>query len=67
MTALVLEFGAYSFRAVIDSMLSQGSGDPEDGPGIGRLFYPDTDDWKELVWTRAVEVVRAGLKALAEP
>ncbi|MDP6604096.1 MAG: DUF2817 domain-containing protein [Rhodospirillales bacterium] len=64
-TALVLEFGAYSIRAVIDSMLSRGSGDPGDGPGIGRLFYPDTDDWKELVWTRAVEVVRAGLKALA--
>jgi hypothetical protein len=33
---------------------------------IRAAFYPDTDDWKEQVWERAVETLRLALKGLAQ-
>jgi len=32
---------------------------------IRGAFYPDTDDWKDLVWDRAVETLRLALKGLS--
>ena len=32
---------------------------------IRAAFYPDTSDWKELVWERAVETLRMALKGLS--
>ena len=33
---------------------------------IREAFYPDRDDWKTMVWERAVDVTRRMLKGLAE-
>jgi len=33
---------------------------------IRGAFYPDTDDWKDLVWERAVETLRLALTGLSE-
>ena len=33
---------------------------------IRAAFYPDKDDWKDLVWDRAVETLRLALKGLSE-
>jgi hypothetical protein len=33
---------------------------------IRAAFYPDKDDWKEMVWARALETQRQALKGLAE-
>jgi hypothetical protein len=33
---------------------------------IRAAFYPDTAEWKELVWERAVETLRCALKGLSE-
>jgi hypothetical protein len=32
---------------------------------IRAAFYPDKDDWKDLVWDRAVETLRLALKGLS--
>ncbi len=64
-TAVVLQFGAYSIKSVVDSLLSDPETDPARvGPDIGRLFYPESDDWRERVWDRALEVIRRALHAL---
>lgn len=33
---------------------------------IRAAFYPDADDWKDLVWERAAETLRCALEGLAE-
>ncbi|MFP3942714.1 MAG: M14 family metallopeptidase [Alphaproteobacteria bacterium] len=75
-TAVALEFGTSPsnevFRALrLDNWLHM-HGDPE-GPEaanikkeIRRVFYPDTDVWKDMVWARAREVIRQALEGLAE-
>ncbi len=32
---------------------------------IRAAFYPDKDDWKDMVWDRAVETLRFALKGLS--
>jgi hypothetical protein len=67
-TAVTLEFGTYStievFAATRADNWLHNHGNPW-GPEadaikteIKRVFYPETDDWKEMVWTRAREVLR---------
>ncbi len=34
--------------------------------GIRRAFYPDTDEWKRLVWQRSLEVVDRAARGLAD-
>jgi len=46
------EFGSTKGKAIKDQ--------------IRDAFYPDTVDWKELVWDRAVETLRLALKGLSE-
>lgn len=75
-TAVALEFGTSPsnevFRALrLDNWLHV-YGDPE-GPEappikaeIRRVFYPDTDAWKNMVWARAREVIEQALRGLAD-
>ena len=42
--AAVLEFGTYSMRSVL-------------APGNGRIFYPDSPDWREQVLRRTLAVI----------
>ena len=42
--AAVLEFGTYSMRSVL-------------APGSGRIFYPDSPDWREQVLRRTLAVI----------
>jgi hypothetical protein len=70
-TAVTLEFGTYSTIEVFAATRADNwlhchgnplGADAEDiKTEIRRVFYPDADDWKEMVWTRAREVIeRAG-------
>jgi hypothetical protein len=34
---------------------------------LRRVFYPDTDDWKEMVLDRSRQVIRQTLGGLAAP
>ncbi len=75
-TALALEYGTYDLMEVLnalraDNWLHQhGDLDSEKGKAIKketrRCLYPDKDDWKELIWERAVETQRAALRGLTQ-
>ncbi|MEX0922679.1 MAG: M14 family metallopeptidase [Rhodovibrionaceae bacterium] len=75
-TALALEYGTYELMEVLnclraDNWLHQhGDLDSEKGKAIKketrRCLYPDKDDWKEMIWERAVETQRAALRGLTQ-
>lgn len=71
-----VEFGTYSVRDVLYALIADnwlhlhGDVDSEFGRAIKantRLrLYPDEESWKELVWTRARQILRAATAGLAE-
>jgi Protein of unknown function (DUF2817) len=71
---VALEFGTIDpmsvFRATVSSSWLHCYADPEgpDAPAIRTqiraAFYPETDEWKGLVWARSVEVIGAAASAL---
>ena len=74
-TSVTVEFGTYSVRQVLRALQADnwlhvhGEVDSELGREIKadirlRLF-PDEDDWKEMVWIRARQLVRRALRGLA--
>jgi len=76
LTAIALEYGTIPTPEVrlalrADNWLHQHG---EFGSAKGKAikaqiraaFYPDTDDWKALVWERAVETLRLASKGLSE-
>ena len=74
-TAGGLEFGTYPtldvFRGLRADNWLHVLGDLR-GPGaaaikaeIRRAFYPDKDDWKEMVWKRSEQVIGQAVDALA--
>lgn len=76
-TAVALEFGTSPPNEVFSALRLDNwlhaYGDPQ-GPEaaaikaeIRRVFYPDTDDWKEMVWARAREVVAQAIAGLSAP
>jgi hypothetical protein len=76
LTVVALEYGTYSMSDVMTSLRADNwlrfHGDRNSPQGqeikkqIRRAFYPDKDDWRELVWYRGRQVVRQGLSALAQ-
>ncbi len=75
-TAVSLEFGTFSpvtvFRAMQAENWLHHHGRP-DHPRVAkiktemrRVFYPDSDDWKALVWHQANEVVEKALIGLSD-
>ena len=60
----MLEFGCYSLTTVLDSMLSRHETEIAGGGRFDSLFYPEADDWRELVWEAAADVLRLGFQSL---
>ncbi len=75
-TAVSLEFGTFPAVTVLQAMRAEnwlhhhsGSGHPRAGAikaEMRRVFYPDTDDWKNRVWQQGQEVVGRVLAGLSE-
>lgn len=63
-TSLVMEFGGYSLTTVLDSMLSRHAVEAAGGGRFDGLFYPDSEDWREIVWESAAEVLRHAFGAI---
>ncbi len=73
-TGVVLEYGTQPIDAVILALRADNwlhaHGDPASAKGraikaqIRDAFYQDADDWKLMVWERAIETQRLALKGL---
>lgn len=73
-TFIVIEYGTYKITRVLEAvrgdnwLYQKGEVRSDLGAAIKReirdTFYPDKDDWKEMVWSRAVEVVGLALAGL---
>jgi hypothetical protein len=74
-TMTTLEFGTYSTLEVFQALRADNwlhvNGNPR-GPEAAAIktdircaFYPDRDDWKEMVWQRAEAVLAQAVKGLA--
>jgi hypothetical protein len=74
-TSLTVEFGTYSVESVLRALQADNwlhlYGKPDSDLGreikaeIRKRLYPDEDDWKELVWVRARQVLRRAVRGLA--
>ena len=74
-TGVTAEYGTYPVRDVLRSLQADNwlhaRGDLGSELGrrikaqIRRAFYPDEDDWKELVFVRARQIIRRALAGLA--
>jgi len=75
-TMICLEYGTYSTLEVFQALRAGNwlhtKGDPESPAAkeikaqVRRAFYPDQDDWKEMVWKQGENVLAqaaAGLSA----
>ncbi|HZT18681.1 MAG TPA: M14 family metallopeptidase [Dongiaceae bacterium] len=75
-TGITLEYGTEPMKAMLDSIRADnwlhihGRLDTPEGRSIKarirQAFYPDRNDWRRMVWERAVEVMRRMAQALAE-
>ena len=75
-TSITVEFGTYPVREVLRALQADnwlhvhGEFDSKLGREIKadvRLrLYPDEDDWKEMVWVRARQIVRRALRGLGQ-
>ena len=76
LTTVAVEYGTYSVNDVMMALRADNwlrfRGDFKSALGqeikkqVRRAFYPDKDDWRELVWYRGRQVIRQGLSALAQ-
>ena len=75
LTGITLEFGTVPPLDLLEALRADNwlyrCGRPGSGQaraitaGLRKVFYPDTDDWRALVWERAVDVCQRTLKCLA--
>jgi hypothetical protein len=73
---ITLEYGTYPLRDMIDAVRADnwlhvhGRLDSPQGRAIKaqirKAFYPDADDWRTMVWERAVDVTRRMAKGVAQ-
>ena len=63
-TSLVMEFGCYSLTTVLDSLLSRHETAAAGGQRFDGLFFPEADDWRDLVWEGAADVLRLGFRSI---
>ncbi len=74
-TSVTIEFGTYPVREVLRALQADNwlhvHGDVASDLGreikadIRLRLFPDEDDWKEMVWIRARQIVRSALRGLA--
>ena len=75
-TGITLEYGTEPLKATLDAIRADnwlhihGRLDTPEGrfikARIRQAFYPDKNDWRRLVWERAVEVTRRMAQGLAQ-
>jgi hypothetical protein len=75
-TAIALEYGTVPVRELLEALRAdnwlhrKGRLDSAEGRAItARLrkdFYPDTDDWRGMVWERAIDVIRRTLRGVSQ-
>ena len=73
---ITLEYGTEPLRDMLDAVRADnwlhahGRLDSAEGRAIKaqirKAFYPDADDWRAMVWERAVEVTRRMVRGLAQ-
>ncbi|GIK98723.1 MAG: hypothetical protein BroJett029_29320 [Alphaproteobacteria bacterium] len=73
---VTLEYGTLPLEEVFDAVRADNwlhvHGDPSSELGkaikaqMRATFYPDTDDWKRMIWERALDVQRRMAKGLSE-
>ena len=73
--ALTIEYGTFPVAEVLGALIADNwlhlKGDPASEQGraikarIRRAFYPDEDDWKELVFLRGRQILRRALAGIA--
>jgi uncharacterized protein DUF2817 len=76
LSGVTLEYGTLPLKAMIDAVRADnwlhvhGKLDSPEGRAIKQeiraAFYPDHNDWKQMVWERGEDVTRRMLKGLAE-
>ncbi len=75
LTMVTLEYGTVPVHEVLDSLRADcwlhNHGDLDNSQGraikaeIRRCFYPDADDWKNMIWDRAADTERRMIRGLA--
>jgi hypothetical protein len=75
LAGITVEFGTYPLQPVLEALRADNwlhaKGDPDSALGrqikahTRQTFYPDEDNWKELVYLRARQVMRRAIAALA--
>ena len=73
-TVIALEYGTEPENKVIGALTADNwlrfHGDPDSAQGrqikqqVRDAFYQDADDWKQMVWDRALDTQRRALKGL---
>jgi hypothetical protein len=76
LTRIVAEYGTYPLPHVLETLMGRlwlrihGQYDSAQGreilAAVRRAFYPDEDDWKELVWVRARQLMNRAVRALSQ-
>ncbi len=75
-TGITLEYGTVPVRELLEALRADnwlhkhGRLDSAEGRAISarlrQVFYPDTDDWRGMVWERAIDVVRRALRGVSQ-
>lgn len=76
LTRVVAEYGTYPLPHVLETLMgrlwlrTRGTHESEQGreilAAVRRAFYPDEDDWKELVWVRARQLMNRAVRGLSQ-
>ena len=74
LTRVVVEYGTYPLPHVLETLMGRlwlrSHGTHDYAPGreiiaaVRRAFYPDEDEWKELVWVRARQLINRAARGL---
>jgi uncharacterized protein DUF2817 len=75
-TGITLEYGTVPVRELLEALRAdnwlhtRGRFDSAEGRAISarlrQVFYPDTGDWRAMIWERAVDVTRRALRGLSQ-
>ena len=63
-TSVFLEFGCYSLSTVLDSLLTRHDNSNIGIGGVDGLYYPNSRDWRNLVWNGAANILQFSFNAI---
>jgi len=64
--SVVVEFGCYSLTTVLDGLLSRHERSIASGDRLDGFFYPETEEWRELIWEATADLLRLGFRSLEQ-